>query len=298
MSDVIATIWDFDKTLINGYMQDPLFEEYKIDAAQFWKENNKRIQELRDQGLAVNPDIYYLNQMLRYVRDGKMPGLSNKKLMTYGARQKFYPGVIGLFKDIRALNDNEEYHKNGIIFENYIVSSGLKKVIEGTKLCTDKLVRDVCGCEFAESDGVISEVTYSIDNTSKTRAIFEINKGVNDSNAIDVNSAIEPDKRRVQFFNMIYTADGPSDIPAFSVINKNGGATFAVYPKGDSKAMHQVDKMRREHRVQMYAEANYEKNATAYMWIMDQLNSQAQRIINCHMESYRQIGKGTPSNLV
>lgn len=298
MSDVIATIWDFDKTLINGYMQDPLFEEYKIDAAQFWKENNKRIQELRDQGLAVNPDIYYLNQMLRYVRDGKMPGLSNKKLMTYGARQKFYPGVIGLFKDIRALNDNEEYHKNGIIFENYIVSSGLKKVIEGTKLCTDKLVRDVWGCEFAESDGVISEVTYSIDNTSKTRAIFEINKGVNDSNAIDVNSAIEPDKRRVQFFNMIYTADGPSDIPAFSVINKNGGATFAVYPKGDSKAMHQVDKMRREHRVQMYAEANYEKNATAYMWIMDQLNSQAQRIINCHMESYRQIGKGTPSNLV
>lgn len=39
---------------------------------------------------------------------------------------------------------------------------------------------------------------------------------------------------------MIYIADGPSDIPEFSVINRFGGATFAIYPKSDSKAFCQV----------------------------------------------------------
>ena len=38
----------------------------------------------------------------------------------------------------------------------------------------------------------------------------------------------------------MYVADGPSDIPAFSVVNKNFGATFAIYPKGDMKAMKQA----------------------------------------------------------
>lgn len=28
MASVIAAIWDFDKTLVNGYMQDPIFEQY------------------------------------------------------------------------------------------------------------------------------------------------------------------------------------------------------------------------------------------------------------------------------
>ncbi len=53
-----------------------------------------------------------------------------------------------------------------------------------------------------------------IDNTSKTRAIFEINKGSNKFK-IDVNSKIDRDRRRVPFSNMIYVADGPSDIPVF-----------------------------------------------------------------------------------
>lgn len=298
MSDVIATIWDFDKTLIKGYMQDPLFEEYNIDGKAFWAENDARIREIAAQGLAVNADTHYLNQLLLYVRNGRIEGLGNEKLKTYGARQDFYPGVIELFAAIRKLNDDPTYRDNGIQFENYIVSSGLKKIIEGTELCSKGYVRNVWGCEFAETDGVISEVAYSIDNTSKTRAIFEINKGVNVSHDIDVNSAIPEGQRRVQFTNMVYTADGPSDIPAFSVINKNGGATFAVYPKGDAKAMSQVEKMRSEHRVQMYAEADYRTGTTASMWIMSKLREQANRIVGCRRQAFQQIGKGTPANLI
>lgn len=35
MQNVIAVIWDFDKTLVNGYMQDPIFTEYGVNASEF-----------------------------------------------------------------------------------------------------------------------------------------------------------------------------------------------------------------------------------------------------------------------
>ena len=68
-----------------------------------------------------------------------------------------------------------------------------------------------------------------IDNTTKTRALFEINKGTNRNSAIDVNSRIVAEDRRIPFQNMIYIADGPSDVPSFSVVKGNGGIAYGVY---------------------------------------------------------------------
>ncbi len=128
------------------------------------------------------------------------------------------------------------------------------------------------GCELLDSEGpdgekLISEVVYTIDNTTKTRALFEINKGIGKIENINVNTKIPKELRRVQFENMIYIADGPSDIPAFSVVKQNGGATFAIYPKGNAEAMRQVEGMRADGRVDMYAEADYSEETTAYLWI-------------------------------
>ena len=36
--------------------------------------------------------------------------------------------------------------------------------------------------------GTLSSIAYAIDNTTKTRAVFEINKGVNKHREIDVNA--------------------------------------------------------------------------------------------------------------
>lgn len=298
MADVIATVWDFDKTLIKGYMQEPIFKKFGIDAKEFWKENNQKILEIKEQGLSVNEDTFYLNLMLKYVRAGKMKGLCNSMLKDFGQQQPFYEGVFDLFREISTLSNIDAYKNSGIIFENYIVSSGLKKVIEGTELYKLGYVKNVWGCEFCEENGMISDIAYSIDNTTKTRALFEINKGANiKEHQIDVNSAISQKDRRVQFVNMIYVADGPSDIPAFSVVNQHSGCTFAVYPKGDSEALAQVDKMRREGRVQMYAEADYRQGTTAYLWIMEQLRRQAKLIIDDHQNAYQRFGKGTPKHL-
>ena len=36
MANIIAIIWDCDMTLIDGYMQDPLFKRFGINAHEFW----------------------------------------------------------------------------------------------------------------------------------------------------------------------------------------------------------------------------------------------------------------------
>jgi Tol biopolymer transport system component len=54
MQNIIAIIWDFDKTLVDGYMQDPIFEEYKVNASDFWKEvNSLPSKYLKEQGVKV-----------------------------------------------------------------------------------------------------------------------------------------------------------------------------------------------------------------------------------------------------
>lgn len=164
-------------------------------------------------------------------------------------------------------------------------------------------VDGVWGCELLETtdkDGnmVIGETVYTIDNTSKTRAIFEINKGIGKVDGIEVNSKIPEENRRVHFENMIYIADGPSNIPAFSVVKKGGGATFAIYPKGDNKAMQQVEQMREDGRVDMYAEADYSEGTTAYMWITNRIQKMADRIRATEKAKITNSASGVPRHLV
>lgn len=76
MANVIAVIWDFDKTLIRGYMQTPIFKKYKIDESAFWREVNSLPDYYKqEQGVQVNKDTVYLNHLIKYVKDGKLKGL-------------------------------------------------------------------------------------------------------------------------------------------------------------------------------------------------------------------------------
>lgn len=303
MSDVIATVWDFDKTLIPSYMQTPIFEYYGYDGQKFWADNNSEIVSYKKEGLEVNSDSYYLNKFIRMsAKDQPFDGLNNNKLKELGAKLVFFDGAIEFFKRIDELNNNPTYRDFDIKFENYIVSTGFKKMIEGSEIAP--YVKKIWGAELIDvvcEDGQrrLGEIAYSLDNTTKTRALFEINKGVGiiEDSTIDVNTKIAYEDRRVQFCNMVYVADGPSDVPAFSVVNQKEGATLAVYPKGDTKALRSVDKLRKEGRVQMIAEADYTENATAAMWIMERVTSQADEIVERKKAPYRQA-PGTPRHIV
>jgi hypothetical protein len=301
MQNIIAIIWDFDKTLVDGYMQDPIFKEYGVDASAFWKEVNALPQKYKEEGVKINPDTIYLNQFINYVRKGIFKGLNNAKLRDYGAEQKFYPGIPEIFKITKELLGDDSICKEyNIRVEHYIVSTGFAEVIKGTSIM--EYVEYIWGCELIEhilenGEKEISEIGYTIDNTTKTRALFEINKGINIVEGINVNSKLSDSQRRVDFKNMIYIADGPSDVPAFSVVKERGGATFAIYPKGDIIAFKQVEKLRQDGRIDMFAEADYSKDTTAYMWICNKINEFAERIKETE-KNKRAVENSTPKHLV
>lgn len=292
IANKIAVVWDFDKTLVNGYMQAPIFKHYKVDDKKFWAEVNALPDYYKEFGVKVNKDTIYLNHFITCTKQGIFKGLNNAMLKEFGKELEFYPGIPEIFKKTKEIiEDNSKYREFDIKVEHYIVSTGLTEVIKGSVVM--QYVEDVWGCEFIETEKQsnlvenpilneerkeISQIGYAIDNTSKTRALFEINKGVNKYPEIDVNGKIPEENRRIPFSNMIYIADGPSDIPAFSVVKKNGGSTFAIYPKGDEKAFKQVNSLIQQKRIDMYAEADYSENTTTFMWLSNTIRDIAERI--------------------
>lgn len=132
--NVIALVWDFDKTLVDGYMQDPIFERFGVDSTAFWGEVNALPERYRKkQGVDVNPDTIYLNHFIKYAHDGAFAGLSNESLKGFGKELRFYPGVPEIFDATRrVVEDEPSYKEYDIRVEHYIVSTGIKKVIEGS----------------------------------------------------------------------------------------------------------------------------------------------------------------------
>ena len=65
LSNIIAVVWDFDKTLIGNYMQDPIFKKYGVDGNTFWKEVNALPEKYWiEQGVRVNRDTIYLKRQI------------------------------------------------------------------------------------------------------------------------------------------------------------------------------------------------------------------------------------------
>ncbi len=173
-------------------------------------------------------------------------------------------------------------------------ATGLRQMILGSKIAP--YIDGVWGCEFVENPPppgflektfkpqqpkakILSQIAYALDNTTKTRAVFEINKGTNKIPGIDVNAKIPDEDRRVPFQNMIYVADGPSDIPVFSIINQFGGRTFAVYQHGSKEEFAQVNNFQKQGRVQSYGEANYTEGSQTAMWIKNAITEIADLIV-------------------
>ncbi len=289
---VIAVVWDFDRTLSPRYMQRPLFDAYDIDEGAFWAEVQALPAYYARAGIRVQPDICYLGHLLSYVRAGRLPGLTNAKLRELGATIQFFPGVPEFFDRLAAEIDAPEFKEGDLEpeIEHYVVSTGLAEMIRGSAIA-DRL-EDIWASEFIEQpaspgkdlaetpeEGEISQIAGFLDNTTKTRALFEINKGVNRSRSVTVNDTIPEEERRVPFRNIIYVADGPSDIPSFSVVKKHGGLTYAVYAPDSEEQFAQASRLQENGRVHMIGPADYSRNSQTDMWLRHQVRNIARRIV-------------------
>ncbi len=300
---VIACIWDFDRTLIPDNMQGPILDEYGIDPAVFWGEVEGLVEYHRSRGEIVSPDMAYLLHILAYVEAGVFEGLTNDKLRKLGAEITPCPGIPEFFDATKQrIASIPEFVREGITIEHYVVSTGMRPLIEGSPIAphidgiwANAFIEASAGPGFqdrlpvADKGTAIKYLGYTIDDTSKSRAIFEINKGVNVNPQVDVNARMAESQRRVPLRNMIYIADGPSDVPVFSILNKAGGKTLGVYVQDPRPNHRQVKQLQEQGRIQGMAEADYRDGKGAYLWLMDSIEQIGYEIVENRRQAFAAI---------
>jgi hypothetical protein len=241
-----------------------------------------------------------------------MGGLNNEVLLKCGAELRFYPGLPEFFGASKTwVADKPEFRRHDIRLEHHVVSTGLAKMIHGSAIAPH--VDGIWGCEFIENplqpgfllqkeleitaDAEIAQIGMVIDNTTKTRALFEINKGTNRNPAIDVNSMITAEDRRIPFQNMIYIADGPSDVPSFSVVKGNGGRAYGVYNPAKQSEFEQNDRLRQVGRIDHYGPADYTESSSTSQWLRLQIHEICDRIVRDREGAVSQRAARPPRHL-
>jgi hypothetical protein len=221
--NIIGLVYDYDQTLSPSYMQDEvMFPVFGIKPQAFWKKCQALVAEE-----GYDNELAYLKALLDYL---SLDRPTNNQLRDLGKNLTFYPGVIEMFSELEQVL-TPAHRAMDVRIEHYIVSSGLKVVIDGSKLAP--FMTSIFGCEFAEDAG--GRITFPkrvISHTQKTQYLFRINKGLVQPDQ-DVNDHMPAHLRRIPFPNMIYLGDGPTDVPCFTVIRQYGGQAIAVYNTAD-----------------------------------------------------------------
>lgn len=240
---VLAICYDFDKTLSPDDMQaQGYIQSVGYDVADFWRESNE-LAEDND----MDTNLAYMYKMIEKAQ-GRMV-VTRQKLMEYGSRVGLFPGVKSWFERIRQYGA-----EHGVIVEHYIISSGLKEMIEGTEVAKSGAFEHVYASSFYYDEwGVAKWPAQVVNYTSKTQILFRIEKGVMDVNDSAVNDHFAPEDIRVPFHNMVYIGDSDTDVPCMKLVNDYGGYSIGVYNGEKAK----VYKMLRDNRIKYYAPADY-----------------------------------------
>lgn len=241
---VVAICYDFDKTLSPENMQEQGYiQSVGEDIEEFWKWSNVIAEENEmDQNLA------YMYTMAKK-SEGKH--IFNKKLLSdYGSKVRLFKGVEDWFERI-----NKYGKDRGVIVEHYIISSGLKEMIEGTKVAR-YFTKIYASSFYYDESGLAVWPAQAVNYTNKTQFLFRIEKGILDVNDQGVNDHFDSDELRVPFRNIVYIGDSDTDIPCMKLVNTFGGHSIGVYDP-DTKDKSKVYRMMKDKRIKFFAAADY-----------------------------------------
>lgn len=245
-SPVVAICYDFDKTLFPDNMQaQGYIQAVGYDIPDFWQRSNSLATDNE-----MDENLAYM-YMMKHESEGKVL-FTKDRLAEYGANVQLFPGVTEWFERIR-----QYAREKGVIVEHYIISSGLKEMIEGTSVAKAGAFEKIYASSFYYNEkGVAVWPAQVVNYTNKTQYLFRIEKGVLDINDPAVNESFSPEEMRVPFRNMIYIGDSDTDIPCMKLVSSYGGHSIGVY---DAKTMDKtkVYRMMRDKRIKYFAPANY-----------------------------------------
>lgn len=247
---IVAICYDFDKTLSPDDMQaQGYIQSVGYDVAQFWKESDE-LARRND----MDSNLAYMYKMVQEA-EGSFK-FTRGALEEYGAKVKLFSGAADWFERIRKYGKEQ-----GVTVEHYVISSGLKEMIEGTDIAKQGAFERIYASSFYfDENGAVKWPAQVINYTNKTQFLFRISKGVLDINDAGVNDYFPPEQIRIPFRNMVYIGDSDTDIPCMKLVNSYGGHSIGVYnpETGDKK---KVLKMLRENRIRYFAAADYNEDS-------------------------------------
>lgn len=220
---IVAIMYDFDKTLCTRDMQEYTFiPSIGMEASEFWGHTR---DVARDE--MMDSILTYMYCMVEKARQTGTE-LTRESLVACGKDIQYHPGVEEWFERI-----NRYGEEAGVTVEHYVLSSGLKEIIEGTSIA--KYFKRIYACEFLYKDGMPIWPKMAVNYTNKTQFVYRINKGVLDiNNDVDLNNSSPDWKKRVFFSNMIYIGDGLTDVPCMKLVKQSGGHSIALYDAGNA----------------------------------------------------------------
>ncbi len=248
---IVALMYDFDKTLCTKDMQEYGFiPKMGMKPKDFWEEVKEFTNKNEMDGI-----LAYMYKMVDKARKKEVK-ITRDDFVELGEGVEYFSGVLTWFDRINA------YGKElGLEVEHYIVSSGIKEIIEGTEIA--KYFKKIYACEFMYNyNDVIEWPKVAVNYTAKTQFLFRINKGVlsiNTESSKKLNDYTPDDKRRVPFRNMIYIGDGLTDVPCMKLVKVNGGNSIAVFD--EKTGSEQADALMENGRVNFVLPANYEEDS-------------------------------------
>jgi phosphoserine phosphatase len=241
----VAFLYDFDKTLTERDMQEYGFIEALgiTQAKEFWTLVTKTAEDE-----AMDRILSYLYVMVQQAKQKELK-LTREMLASFGPQVTFYPGVIEWFGAV-----NEIGRSMGIEIQHYIVSSGLKEIIDATPIAHE--FKRIYACEFLyDENGEAVWPKLTINYTNKMQFIFRVNKGILDiNNDVDLNSYMSEADRPVPLHHMVYFGDGLTDVPSMKLVKTSGGHSIAVYTQANKLA---AQVLAQHDRVDFIAPADY-----------------------------------------
>ena len=241
---IIAFLYDFDKTLCTTDMEDYAFiPSLGYTPAEFWGKANAFGWENRMDGL-----LAYMYTMIQECAAQNIK-LDRAFLNHCGESIQLFPGVREWFARINAFGESL-----GVQVEHYVISSGLREIIEGSGIAQE--FREIYACEFYYNEnGDACWPKLDVNFTNKTQFVYRINKGILDvSRDKELNDSMPDDSKRVPFTNMIYMGDGLSDVPCMKMMRAYGGQAIAVYQASNRQG---VEKLLADGRVDFIFPADY-----------------------------------------
>ena len=285
----MAICYDFDKTLSPDDMQTfTLIPSFGMKKEEFWEESNKLAKDnLMDNNLA------WMFQLLQYSRAKRLP-IRKSYFHDIGAEVPLYKGVEKWFARI-----NECARKRGIEVEHYIISSGLKEIIEGSKTAPE-FKRVYASSYLYSPDGVAEWPAQAINYTNKTQYIFRIAKGCFEEYDERVNDSMSADQLYIPYENIVYIGDSATDIPCMRLVKSKGGFSIGVFDP-EKNARKKVYQLYSDGRIDFYAPADYspKSDISRYMrQIIDTIAAREtikteQRKLRVNAEAYRVYTQAT-----